>query len=99
MRASSAFSMNGFVTSRKAAAAASIAATRATRVLLRSCTARYRTEMTTAIEPTNCDTALTASQFIPALKLGTEQFGVEDFDYRRPWTDFVFPSHGPLRQA
>src|ERR1044071_995091 len=64
IRSTSAFSMKGLVTSRRAVAAASWVASLATRVLRWTWTARYNTDKTTAIEPTNCETALIASQFI-----------------------------------
>src|SRR6266487_4562031 len=67
MRSSSAFSIKGLVTSRSAVAAASWVASLATRVLRWTCTARYNTDNTTAIEPTNCEIALIASQFIAHL--------------------------------
>src|SRR5205823_8435663 len=58
------FSEKGLVTSRSAAAAASCAASLATRVLRCTCTARYQSEATTANELISCAVALTASQFI-----------------------------------
>ena len=67
MRSTSAFSMKGLVTSRRAVAAASCVASLATRVLRWTCTARYNTDKTTAIDPTNCEMALIASQFISVL--------------------------------
>ncbi len=70
IRSTSAFSMKGLVTSRRAVAAASCVASFATRVLRCTCMARYRTDKTTATEPTNCEIALTASQFISALYHG-----------------------------
>src|SRR5205814_4992227 len=59
--------MRGLVTSRRAVAAASCVASLATRVLRCTCTPRYSTDKTTAIEPTNCEIALMASQFMPVL--------------------------------
>src|ERR1700724_1184390 len=56
--------MKGLVTSRRAVAAASCVASLATRVLRWTCMPRYRTDNTTAIELTSCDTALIASQFM-----------------------------------
>ena len=67
MRSSSAFSIKGLVTSRRAAAAASCVASFATRVLRCTCNARYNTDKTTAMEPINCEIALIASQFIAPL--------------------------------
>src|SRR5438067_13034467 len=64
MRPTSTFSENGLVTSRSAEAAASCAASLATRVLRCTCTARYQSEATTANELISCAVALTASQFI-----------------------------------
>src|SRR5204862_5801101 len=64
MRASSAFSMYGLVTSRSALAAESWAAIFATRVLRWTCTARYHSEATTPNAPMACAMALIASQFI-----------------------------------
>src|ERR1700704_6962312 len=74
MRSSSAFSINGLVTSRRAVAAASWVASLATRVLRCTCNARYNTDKTTAIEPTNCEIALIASQFIAYLILHAYHF-------------------------
>src|SRR5207248_6291686 len=39
----------------------------ASRVFLCTCNARYSTDKTTAIEPTSCEIALSASQFMSAL--------------------------------
>src|SRR5438270_4025577 len=64
MRASSAFSMYGLVTSRNALAAESCAAIFATRVLRWTCTARYHNEATTPNAPIACAIALIPSQFI-----------------------------------
>src|SRR5436305_1014206 len=64
MRASSAFSMYGLVTSRSALAAESCAAIFATRVLRCTCTPRYQSEATTPNAPIACAIALIASQFI-----------------------------------
>src|SRR5205814_10589492 len=59
--------MKGLVTSRIAVAAASCVASRATHVLRCTCNARYSTDKTTAIDPTNCEIALMATQFMPVL--------------------------------
>src|SRR5438128_5233315 len=67
MRASSAFSMYGLVTSRSALAAESCAAIFATRVLRCTCTPRYHNEATTPKAPIACAIALIASQFIRCL--------------------------------
>src|SRR5207248_6055370 len=67
MRSSSAFSIKGLVTSRRAVAAASCVASFAIRVLRCTCNARYSTDKTTAIEPINCEIALIASQSIYAV--------------------------------
>src|ERR1700693_1856833 len=64
MRASSAFSMYGLVTSRSALAAEACAAIFATRVLRWTCTARYHNEATTPNAPIACAIALIASQFM-----------------------------------
>src|SRR5437588_7620672 len=64
MRASSAFSMYGLVTSRSALAAESCAAIFATRVLRWTCTPRYHSDATTPNAPIACAMALIASQFI-----------------------------------
>src|SRR5439155_3694522 len=64
MRASSAFSMYGLVTSRSALAAESWAAIFATRVLRWTCTARYQSDATTPNAPIAWAIALIASQLI-----------------------------------
>src|SRR4029077_19656397 len=64
IRSSSAFSIKGLVTSRRAVAAASCVASFATRVLRCTWMPRYSTDKTTATELTSCETALIASQFI-----------------------------------
>src|SRR5881227_827303 len=76
IRSSSAFSMKGAVTSRKAVAAASCVASLATRVLRWTCTARYNTDKTTAIEPTSCDLFMSFHCFRKR-----ERLRHDDFDF------------------